>query len=540
MNFEEFNIFGKKINLRKIIKELAKIGLILLILFSIFLLNHSVLLSPDDYNYSFVQGTNLTEKVDSLEKCIRTGKYFYQNWTGRVLPHVLIGIFRNINPIIYEIVNTVIFMIFICLIPKVLNKKSSFLSILCVFGYFAFSKMFGEKFAWISGSFNYLWPTTMLLILIHYFYNYYIGEKSLNTLSKIALILYSFIVGFMHENTSFVGGAFLICLILFKIKDFLKFEKNKKIVISLVIIMFGIGAILNIFAPGNLSRMNEVSNKENSFWDFLDNYSLNIIPISVVIISMIAVYLLKEKNLVKEEILHFILPALIATIPMAVIGYFPPRAFLAYELMFVIVLAKNVIVISKYYEEKDILIAIISIALTLIIFGKYSPSTLAQINYIIPYKNKVTAQYEEAKQKGEKDVLVSKFEFSQWIHIEDYINIHNFFPEFEAKMPINQLISSYYGFDRVTAIGEDEFLIEITLDTEGINAYNVINKNTNEIEIEMEYDNKIRYVIPKEEFGNYVLDCRDNDVSDKILDFSVRSIEENITDQININYIIIK
>lgn len=400
--------------------------------------------------------------------------------------------------------------------------------------------MFGEKFAWISGSFNYLWPTTSLLILIHYFYNYYIGEKSLNILSKIALILYSFIVGFMHENTAFVSGAFFICLILFKIKNFLKFEKNKKIVIYLIIIMFGIGAILNIFAPGNLSRMNEVSNKENSFWDFLDNYSLNIIPISVVIISMIAVYLLKEKNLVKEEILQFILPALIVTIPMAVIGYFPPRAFLAYELMFVIVLAKNVIVISEYYKEKDILIATISIVLTLVIFGKYSPSTSAQINYIIPYKNKVTAQYEEAKQKGEKDVLVSKFEFSQWIHIEDYINIHNFFPEFEAKMPINQLISSYYGFDRVTAIGEDEFLIEITLDTEGINAYNVINKNTNEIEIEMEYDNKIRYVIPKEEFGNYVLDCRDNDVSSKILDFSVRSIEENITDQMNINYIIIK
>ena len=216
MNLEEFNIFGKKVNLKRIIKEFAKIGLILLILISIYLLNHSVLLSPDDYTYTFVKGTYATERVDSLENCLETAKYFYKNWTGRVIPHVLIGIFRNINPIIYEIVNTIVFMIFIYLIPKVLNKKSSFLSILSVFGYFAFSKMFGEKFAWISGSFNYLWPSTMLLILVYYFYNYYIGKKDLNILSKIALILYSFIVGFMHENTSFVGGAFLVCLIGFK------------------------------------------------------------------------------------------------------------------------------------------------------------------------------------------------------------------------------------------------------------------------------------------------------------------------------------
>lgn len=163
MNLEEFNLFGKKVNVKKVIKELAKIGLILLILGSIYLLNHSVLLSPDDYTYTFVQGTYQSKRVDSLANCLETGKYFYQNWTGRVIPHVLIGIFRNINPIIYEVINTIVFMIFILLIPKILNKKSSFLSILSVFGYFAFSMMFGEKFAWISGAFNYLWPSLSLI-----------------------------------------------------------------------------------------------------------------------------------------------------------------------------------------------------------------------------------------------------------------------------------------------------------------------------------------------------------------------------------------
>ena len=168
----EIKIFGKKIKREQIsnfIKFSAKIGLILLILVSMFLLCHSVLLSPDDYNYTFVQGTYMQKKVDSLENALETAKYFYNNWTGRVIPHVLIGIFRNLNELIYEIVNSFVFIIFIIMITKVLNKKSTFLSLLSVFGYLTFSRMFGEKFGWISGSFNYLWPSTFLIIFIYYF-----------------------------------------------------------------------------------------------------------------------------------------------------------------------------------------------------------------------------------------------------------------------------------------------------------------------------------------------------------------------------------
>ena len=142
----EFNIFNRKIKFSQIanmIEKLAKIGLILLILISMLLLNHSVLLSPDDYNYTYVQGRGDRTKVDSIANAIETGKFFYHNWTGRVIPHVLIGIFRSLPEVVYEISNTIVFLIFIILITKVLNKKSKFLTILSVFGYLSFSKMFG-------------------------------------------------------------------------------------------------------------------------------------------------------------------------------------------------------------------------------------------------------------------------------------------------------------------------------------------------------------------------------------------------------------
>lgn len=543
----EINIFGKKIAYSKIvniIKKLAKIGLLLLIMISIFLLCKSVLLSPDDYNYTFVQGMSDGTKVDSISNIIQTGKYFYANWTGRVLSHVLIGIFRNIPSIFYEIINTIVFVIFIITIDKVLNKKTSFTGILSIFGYLVFSRMFGEKFAWISGSFNYLWPSTFLAIFIYYFYNYFIGEKDFDLKSKIAISLFAFVTGFMHENVAFVGGAFLCCICLFKIKDYIKFDKVKKITIAIIFIMFCLGAFATIFAPGNFTRVQRenVSLSANSL-EFLQNYKDNKKVLEVVFISMIAVALsenyelfkndniknIKKINLkiVKEEFIYFILPALIATIPMAFISYFPPRAFLAYEVMFMIVLSKNVTILIEKLKNYDIFVAIISIVMVLVIFGKYSPSTLAEINYIIPYKEKITNQYESAKMNGQKDVLVSKFEYMQWIHAEDEINISNFFPELNYKMPVNALISQFYGFDRVTAIGDDEYLIEIEVDTEGINPYTIIEKETGNPIQYMEYDNYLRYSIPKEKLGSYVLDGRKNNIGDKIINYTVRGIKEN-------------
>lgn len=553
----EINILGKKFEMKKIsnfIKISAKLGLILLIFGSLFLLCHSVLLSPDDYNYTFVQGSFMQKRVDSIENALETAKYFYNNWTGRVIPHVLIGLFRNMEPLIYEIVNSLVFVIFIATITKVLNKKTTFLSLLSVFGYLAFSRMFGEKFGWISGAFNYLWPSTFLVIFIYYFYNYFKGEKNLNLLGKIALILFAFITGFMHENVAFVGGAFLVCLILFNFKKCLKFEKSKKVIVILTFITFCLGAFATIFAPGNFTRIDQTDTTFS--WNFLNNYKENKWPLLVTLASIITVFIvtnidkIKVRNfkfkeydfeIVKEEFLFFILPAFIATVPMAVIAYFPPRAFLAYEAMFMIVLAKNVYYLAEHFEKFEKTIAIISIILTLFVFEKFSPSTLGQINYIIPYKNKITAQYEEAKSKGEKDVVVSKFEYLQWIHREDGINIDNFFPELIYKMPVNVLIAQYYGFDRVTAIGDNEYLIEIQVDTEGINKYEVIDIETGEAVQKMEYDNFVRYPIPKEKLGKHKLKAVDGSLTEIVLDYQVQYVGGELTkDQVSIDDLIIK
>ena len=534
-----------KDNIPNLIKFMAKVGLVLLIAVSMFLLCHSVLLSPDDYNYSFVQGNPNNVRVNSFSAIKETATFFYQNWTGRVLPHVLIGIFRNINPYYYEIINTAVFIIFIVSITKVLNKNTTYLGLLGAFGYLTFSKMFGEKFAWISGSFNYLWPCAFLVIFINVFYNYFLSDN-LNKLQKILLILFAFVVGFMHENVAFVGGAFLITLCLFKIKDFFKFSKSKKIVVICIVAMFGIGALLGIFAPGNMQRMG--SGDRGLSTQFVNNFIVNKGVLISTAISIVMMFIVQNVEIIKEEkisflypknykkhnnellvceMLFFILPTMIALIPMKIISYFPERAFLAYETMFMIVFTKNIVVVAEWIEKKKFgiyILACLSIVATLFVFSKFSPSTLAQINYLIPYKEKVTKQYEQACQNGEKDVVVSKFDKEQWIHSDDYINIANFFPVLDWHWPTNQLICKYYGFDRITAVGDNEYLIEIEVDTEGINPYDLIDVDTGENVAHMEYDNFIRYCISKENLKRYKLNAMRNGLYGKIKDIRIRYV----------------
>ena len=99
-------------------------------------------------------------------------------------------------------------------------------------------------------------------------------------------------------------------------------------------------------------------------------------------------------------------------------------------------------------------------------------------------------------------------------------------------MPTDVLIARFHGFDRITAVGENEYLIEIDVDTEGINPYEVVEKGTERNILTMEYDNHIRYCISEDKLGEYLLDCRENNLQDKILGFRVRAIDGEITDQV--------
>ena len=67
--------FIKSEKFRDFIIKFSKYSLIALIFASILILNLSTLVSPDDYNYSFVLGGAPKDEVDIIKDCIDTSKY---------------------------------------------------------------------------------------------------------------------------------------------------------------------------------------------------------------------------------------------------------------------------------------------------------------------------------------------------------------------------------------------------------------------------------------------------------------------------------
>ena len=516
--------------MEKIKKNWPNILLIGLIVGCMFILNISTLRSPDDYSYAYtIAGQDL--KIESLAELFNSGKNIYMGWTGRVIPHLLVGIFMTTSVIPLKIINTILFIFLIIYSNKFISRKSSFLSLILAFGFFVYGKMFGEKFTWISGSLNYLWTSVGLILYLYNIYGYFVENKELKKWQKIVLILSGFIVGFSHEVMSFVGGSFLGILFLTNIKKIWKKSKSDLVFLILSILLFGIGSLLTIFAHGNLVRSTLDVNTGGTYLSCLGNYKDIKGQLFITIISMVGVWIFKQKDAIKKEILYFLLPCAIATVPFSIMGYFPPRCFVPYECLIIAVASNNIQLICeelknrKYYKKA--LIGI-SICATIAVFARMLPSTYGAIRYIFPYKIKVTKQLEKARENGEKDVVVSKFLFTDKICREHLINIDNFFLDTSSGNSPNVYSSLYYGFDCVRAISDIDYLVEIDTDNTEMVDYGILNKDTLELIAVVPASDKIVFTIPKSQLGTYVVDCRDKDLRSHVTGVRIRAVGEEI------------
>ena len=447
--------------MEKIKKNWLIISLILSIAGCVFILNIATLYSPDDYSYANVIGGE-DLKITSFSEVIQDAKYLYTNWTGRIIPHLLIGFFMTTNTFVLKILNTILFILLLLLITKFINRKTSYLSIIVAFGFFVYGKMFGEKFAWISGSLNYLWTSVALIAYLYAIYGYFVENRELKLWQKILIVISGFLIAFSHEVMAFVGGSFLGMIFLVNIGKIWKNSKQDVAFLVSCILLFGIGAIFTIIAPGNVARSTLDIKSDGSPLACLGNYKDIKYQLFITLATIIEVIVLKQKKLIRKEILYFLIPCVIATIPFSIMGYFPPRTFVPYEALIIAITTANIQTICEHFKEHKKWIIGISCIVTVIVFARMLPTTYSDVRYILPYKLKVTKQLEKAKNAGEKDLVVSKFLFMDKIRREDLINIDNFFLETSSDAAPNLFTSIYYKFDKIAAISDIDYIVDLT------------------------------------------------------------------------------
>lgn len=538
-----------KEKIKKYSKEII-IGCIFIIIgMFLFFIYRNFLLAPDEYNYSHIAWTNI--KIDSFSKLFESQMSMYKNWTGRLPVHFLIQLMLWKGIWIFKILNPIMFIVFVFLINKLTNKNVKIFNIILTFFCLLYTiSAFGDKFLWMSGSVNYLWTTTLMLILMKFYYDIVINTKDLSTKKGILYCFISFFVGWSQENVAFFIGSYIIVIAIYKFKEFLKYSNKKKIFIVSNILFFGIGAILLIFSPGNFSRLDssvnislfgKLKNIIRNFYHIKFLIIIYMVTISYIIISkkIFDINSKKEKlEFILKEFIIFILPLGISLIPMLVISEFPDRSMLPYETIILVMIVYNInLIIEKINNNK--LFNFISIILFVAIVFNLGNNLYISERILGTYKKEVDSQIKIAKDQNLSDIVITRLD-------DNKINSNmllNYSPSSERSGVINIYMSIYYGFNSIIAIQNDEYLVSIKFKepVEDAKKYSIINTKTKEEISEKNEEGStdlIEIVIPKDKLKDYKIKFK-NDITNKIESINLITnidIEKKQSDIMQIDY----
>ena len=298
-------------------------------------LNCKTPLIADDFVYTFIFGTSIP--VLSLADILTSQISYYMTWGGRVVAETLTQLFMFSGKDLFNVANSLCYMVF-CLAVYFLavGRRIRFeLLLLTTILIWFFIPMFGQTVMWLTGSCNYLWCGTIILLALLPFRFY--EEKQTPLLNSlwfaVLMIPVFFISGITNENTA--GGMILImlmyCVINIKRKIQIPIFAYTGLIFSIA------GFLCMLFAPGNSLRVaNESAVAEvtmmvgsNPIITRFSYFAYNLYALMpLVILVAIAFVLLRNERDRKAWVNFgiFIVAAVAAMVVMLAPPKFPPRA----------------------------------------------------------------------------------------------------------------------------------------------------------------------------------------------------------------------
>ncbi|MGL6120204.1 MAG: DUF6056 family protein, partial [Fusobacteriaceae bacterium] len=292
----------------------------------------------------------------------------YFIWGGRAPAHILAQFFLMLpTKKIFDVFNSIVFLLMLIgiylNIDKKLRKKQNplFVFIIILFLVWFFVSRIGETIFWVTGSFNYLWMSTICLFFVCIFKNILFNYQKhsnniINFSSYFLLFLFGILSGWTNEN---MGLSILVAsLVLMYVKKI----KNKKVIIMLIGIL--IGSLFLILAPGNFQRI-AYNQNNGSFVKTLLTYKLSKkIGFIILFLSFFSYVRFGKQKICEKFRKHFyeILIAFFAFGLMLTSPEFPLRARMGAQI-FVFIFILNILLEINFsknkFFQKNILKAII-------------------------------------------------------------------------------------------------------------------------------------------------------------------------------------
>lgn len=236
--------------------------LILFIFYSAALiLNIETPLVIDDFSYfNVIPKGNWSTQLNGI---LESQYDHYFTWGGRTIVHIIAQLLLLADPLLADILNSFAYIAYALLIYYLIKgrgKHDVLLFALINLLIWVVQPEIGETMLWITGSANYLWGTSLVLLFILPYRLYQAGDVRLDWLKSIGMFTFGIFAGWTHEN-----GAIAAIVI---IATFLVYYRINKRLISYWSI-FGfigllIGSLILILAPGNMARAEVIGGAESS------------------------------------------------------------------------------------------------------------------------------------------------------------------------------------------------------------------------------------------------------------------------------------
>ncbi len=229
-------------------------GLFLLI----FLINYFTIWAADDY--AFYNNVWTGQDNFSIARIFESSNEFYFRWTGRYLSTVINYFFLYFPKIIFDFVNSFVFMgiVFVIYdIVRVDEKYNSYLLSCVFFMLWLFVPAIGQVMFWQIGSVIYSWMFFLVILLIRLYTKLAKNDSKVkdNKINMILLFILGIAAGNGFETNSIVLLCFIFLTFLYCI--FIKKYKMPKWSYSGFIGSI-IGSCTNFFSPGNSVRMSSM------------------------------------------------------------------------------------------------------------------------------------------------------------------------------------------------------------------------------------------------------------------------------------------
>lgn len=311
----------------------ARIGYLLFALIFIIMLAANIL-SPavsDDftYMYSYAEGR---ERIESVGDILVSLKAHGEYMNGRYTAHFFAHLFLMLPPILFDIVNSLVFTLQIFIIYRLscTGKGRRNLLVLLIFAllWLAQSK-FGQVNLWLDGSCNYLFSVVFGLCFITPYVQYFLYGRELHPAIYLPFLAVSFMSGNSMEN---IAPAFIMMAALFIVAARVLSHKRVRVIQVLGVLASLVGFVVMMTAPGewlNKATDGEAKTLLTTLLTALGILLSLTVPIAIYLFLLIRARREKVDRAAIVTSLIFVSGALASNFIMVFALYYPLRSSIA-------------------------------------------------------------------------------------------------------------------------------------------------------------------------------------------------------------------